>query len=47
MTSLEKRRVLDSVEFSLIEVINQKILTRLQRQVDPTILEYLSNLTLN
>ena len=43
MTSLEKRRVLDSVEFSLIEVINQKILTRLQRQVDPTILEYLSN----
>jgi len=43
VTSLENSGTLNPSEFSIIEAKNQKILTRLQRQVDPTIVEYLSN----
>ncbi|MDP9211318.1 MAG: plastocyanin/azurin family copper-binding protein [Thermoproteota archaeon] len=43
MTEDEKARFLDDLNLSISENANQKILTRLQRQLDPAIIEYLSD----
>jgi class 3 adenylate cyclase len=42
-TNVRERKLSNSVDSSLIAADNQKILTRLQRQVDPAIVEYLSD----
>jgi class 3 adenylate cyclase/plastocyanin len=39
----EKARFLDDLNLSISDNANQKILTRLQRQLDPAIIEYLSD----
>jgi class 3 adenylate cyclase len=43
MTDDEKARFLDDLNVSISDNANQKILTRLQRQLDPAIIEYLSD----
>lgn len=43
MTEDEKARFLDDLNLSISDNANQKILTRLQRQLDPAIIEYLSD----
>jgi class 3 adenylate cyclase len=43
MTEDEKVRFLDDLNLSISDNANQKILTRLQRQLDPAIIEYLSD----
>lgn len=43
MTEDEKVRFLDDLNTSISDNANQKILTRLQRQLDPAIIEYLSD----
>lgn len=43
MTEEEKARFLDDLKLSISDNANQKILTRLQRQLDPAIIEYLSD----
>jgi class 3 adenylate cyclase/plastocyanin len=43
MTEDEKARFLDDLNMSISDNANQKILTRLQRQLDPAIIEYLSD----
>lgn len=43
MTEDEKARFLDDLNLSISDYANQKILTRLQRQLDPAIIEYLSD----
>ena len=43
MTEDEKARFLNDLNLSISENANQKILTRLQRQLDPAIIEYLSD----
>lgn len=43
MTEDEKARFLDGLNLSISDNANQKILTRLQRQLDPAIIEYLSD----
>lgn len=43
MTDDEKARFLDDLNLSVSDNANQKILTRLQRQLDPAIIEYLSD----
>jgi class 3 adenylate cyclase/plastocyanin len=43
MTDDEKARFLDDLNLSISDNANQKILTRLQRQLDPAIIEYLSD----
>ena len=41
--SVSEISVLDSIAPSLFDNENREIVTRLQRQVDPTVVEYLSN----
>jgi adenylate cyclase len=43
MTEEEKTRFLDDINVAISDNANQKILTRLQRQLDPAIIEYLSD----
>jgi len=43
MTESEKSKLLDDINLSISDNANQKILTRLQRQLDPAIIEYLSD----
>jgi class 3 adenylate cyclase len=43
MTESEKSKLLDDINFSISDNANQKILTRLQRQLDPAIIEYLND----
>jgi len=43
MTESEKSKFLDDINLSISDNANQKILTRLQRQLDPAIIEYLSD----
>ena len=43
MTEDEKARFLNDLNLSISDNANQKILTRLQRQLDPAIIEYLSD----
>jgi class 3 adenylate cyclase/plastocyanin len=43
MTEEEKTRFLDDINLAISDNANQKILTRLQRQLDPAIIEYLSD----
>lgn len=43
MTEDEKAKFLDDLNLSISDNANQKILTRLQRQLDPAIIEYLSD----
>ena len=43
MTEDEKARFLDDLNLSISDNANQKILTRLQRQLDPAIIEYLND----
>ena len=43
MTEEEKSRFLDDINLAISDNANQKILTRLQRQLDPAIIEYLSD----
>ena len=43
MTEDEKARFLGDLNLSIADNANQKILTRLQRQLDPAIIEYLSD----
>jgi adenylate cyclase len=43
MTEDEKARFLDDLNLSISDNANQKILSRLQRQLDPAIIEYLSD----
>jgi class 3 adenylate cyclase len=43
MTEDERARFLDDLNLSVSDNANQKILTRLQRQLDPAIIEYLSD----
>jgi class 3 adenylate cyclase len=43
MTEDEKARFLGDLNLSISDNANQKILTRLQRQLDPAIIEYLSD----
>ena len=43
MTNTQRLRFLDSLAPSLFDNENKEIVTRLQRQIDPTIVEYLSN----
>ena len=43
MTDDERARFLDDLNLSISDNANQKILTRLQRQLDPAIIEYLSD----
>jgi class 3 adenylate cyclase/plastocyanin len=43
MSEDEKARFLDDLNLSISDNANQKILTRLQRQLDPAIIEYLSD----
>lgn len=43
MTEEEKTRFLDDINLAVSDNANQKILTRLQRQLDPAIIEYLSD----
>ena len=43
MTNTQRLKFLDSIAFSLFDNENRQIVTRLQRQVDPTVVEYLSN----
>jgi class 3 adenylate cyclase len=43
MTESEKTQLLDDINLSISDNVNQKILTRLQRQLDPAIIEYLSD----
>ncbi len=43
MTSTQRLKFLDSIAPSLFDNENREIVTRLQRQVDPTVVEYLSN----
>ena len=43
MTNTQRLRFLDSIAPSLFDNENREIVTRLQRQIDPTIVEYLSN----
>lgn len=43
MTETEKSKFLNDINLSISDNANQKILTRLQRQLDPAIIEYLSD----
>jgi class 3 adenylate cyclase/plastocyanin len=43
MTNTQTLKFLDSITPSLFDDENREIVTRLQRQVDPTVMEYLSN----
>jgi plastocyanin len=43
MTNTQRLKFLDSIAPSLFDNENREIVTRLQRQVDPTVVEYLSN----
>jgi adenylate cyclase len=43
MTEAEKSKFLEDINLSISDKANQKILTRLQRQLDPAIIEYLSD----
>lgn len=43
MPETEKSKFLDDINLSISDNANQKILTRLQRQLDPAIIEYLSD----
>jgi len=43
MTEAEKSKFLNDINLSISDNANQKILTRLQRQLDPAIIEYLSD----
>jgi len=43
MTNTQTLKFLDSIVPSLFDDENREIVTRLQRQVDPTVVEYLSN----
>lgn len=43
MTESEKSKFLDDINLSISDNANQKILTRLQRQLDPAIIEYLND----
>lgn len=43
MTESEKSKLLDDINLSISDNANQKILTRLQRQLDPAIIEYLND----
>jgi class 3 adenylate cyclase len=43
MTEAEKSKFLDDINLSISDNANQKILTRLQRQLDPAIIEYLND----
>jgi class 3 adenylate cyclase/plastocyanin len=43
MTEVEKSKFLNDINLSISDNANQKILTRLQRQLDPAIIEYLSD----
>lgn len=43
MTEEDKSKFLDDVNLFISDNANQKILTRLQRQLDPAIIEYLSD----
>ena len=43
MTEEEKTRFLEDINLAISDNANQKILTRLQRQLDPAIIEYLSD----
>ncbi len=43
MSETEKSKILDDLNLSTLDNPNQKILTRLQRQLDPAIIEYLSD----
>ena len=43
MTNTQRLRFLDSIAPSLFDNENREIVTHLQRQVDPTVVEYLSN----
>ena len=42
MSETEKSKILDDLNLSTLDNPNQKILTRLQRQLDPAIIEYLA-----
>jgi class 3 adenylate cyclase len=43
MTDAEKSKFLEDINLSIFDKADQKILTRLQRQLDPAIIEYLSD----
>jgi class 3 adenylate cyclase len=43
MTETDKSKFLNDINLSISDNANQKILTRLQRQLDPAIIEYLSD----
>jgi class 3 adenylate cyclase len=43
MTNIQRLKFLDSIAPSLFDDENREIVTHLQRQVDPTVVEYLSN----
>jgi len=43
MTEVENSKFLEDINLSISDNVNQKILTRLQRQLDPAIIEYLSD----